>query len=206
MQTSPFYLGRLERAKKTVTLHTELFLLSAFLGVHGDIFSNQDDNSWYKDGVKLIQDNLKVKPNTDTAKSAILFLGDGLGITTITAARIYDGQLKGKTGEENVLSWEVFPWSALAKTYLVDLQGADSASCATAFLNGIKTNSGRLSSITRNYLSFCSFYKIAPIWTLNLLSETMAINSKLPDIRLWTDVQLPRRVKYGVVSLLRTSL
>lgn len=126
--------------------------MSTSLGVHGDIFRNQDDNSWYKDGVKLIQDNLKVKPNTDTAKSAILFLGDGLGITTITAARIYDGQLRGETGEENVLSWEVFPWSALAKTYLVDLQGTDSASCATAFLNGIKTNSGRLSSITSNLL------------------------------------------------------
>ena len=115
--------------------------------MNGDIFRNQDQNSWYKDGVKLIQDNLKVKPNTDTAKSAILFLGDGMGITTITAGRILDGQLKGGYGEENVLSWEVFPWSAMAKTYHVDLQGTDSASCATAFLNGIKTNSGMLLNI-----------------------------------------------------------
>ena len=87
-----------------------------------------------------------MKPNTNTAKSAILFLGDGMGFSTITAGRILDGQMKGETGEENVLSWEVFPWSALAKTYLVDLQGTDSASSATAFLNGIKTNSGRLSN------------------------------------------------------------
>ena len=50
------------------------------------------------------------------AKNAILFMGDGMGITTTTAARILDGQMKGKTGEENVLSWETFPKSGLAKT------------------------------------------------------------------------------------------
>lgn len=55
-----------------------------------------------------------------------------MGITTVTAARILDGQLKGKTGEENVLSWEELPWTALAKTYAVDQQGSDSASSATA--------------------------------------------------------------------------
>lgn len=44
------------------------------------------------------------------AKNAILFIGDGMGITTTTAAGILDGQMKGKTGEdENVLSWETFP-------------------------------------------------------------------------------------------------
>jgi len=76
---------------------------------HGDIFRNQDSNAWYEDGAKLIEDNLKVKKNTNTAKSAILFVGDGMGITTITAARIYDGQLKSDVqfGEENVLSWGV---------------------------------------------------------------------------------------------------
>ena len=94
------------------------------------------------DGVKLIEDNLKIKPNTNTAKSAILFLGDGMGISTITATRFLVGQSKGKQGEETVLSWELFPWTALAKTYAVNLQGTDSASSATAFLNGIKTNEG----------------------------------------------------------------
>ena len=111
--------------------------------MEGDIFHNQDNNPWYEDGVKLVEDNLKVKPNLNTAKSAILFLGDGMGITTIAATRFLDGQQKGKTGEENVLSWEVFPWSALAKPYTVNLQGTDSASSATAFLNGIKTNGGK---------------------------------------------------------------
>ena len=109
----------------------------------GNILNNQDNNQWYKNGVKLIQDNLKVKPNTNTAKNAIIFVGDGMGISTITAARILDGQVKGKSGEENVLSWEKLPWSAQVKTYAVDRQNADSAASATAFLNGVKTNFGR---------------------------------------------------------------
>ena len=122
-------------------------LLTKFLSLisvaHGNIVNNQDNNQWYKDGVKLIQDNLKVKPNTNTAKNAILFLGDGMGITTITAARFLDGQMKGQSGEENVLSWEEFPWSAMAKPYAVDQQGPDSASSATAFLCGVKTDQGK---------------------------------------------------------------
>lgn len=120
-------------------------LVCVLAGVNGDIFANQEENAWYEQGVKLIKDNVKVKPNTDTAKSAVLFLGDGMGISTVTAARIFDGQQKNmEYGEENVLSWEVFPWTALVKTYTVDMQGTDSASSATAFLNGIKTNEGVL--------------------------------------------------------------
>ena len=35
------------------------------------------------------------------AKNVILFLGDGMGISTVTAARILAGQLKGMSGEEH---------------------------------------------------------------------------------------------------------
>ena len=146
--SSPFYFPsplnvchaharRLERTKHWIRYQLNL------PGVQGDVFRNQDNNEWYKAGVKLVQDNVKLKANTNTAKSAILFLGDGMGITTITATRFLDGQQKGNTGEENILSWEVFPWSALAKTYTVDQQGTDSASSATAFLTGIKTDNGK---------------------------------------------------------------
>lgn len=101
--------------------------------------------------MKLIQQNLKVKPNTNTAKSAILFVGDDMGITTLTAARILDGQMKNHLGEDNVLIWEEFPWSALVKTYCLNLQAADSASSATAILNGVKTNDSKKRNIIRGY-------------------------------------------------------
>ena len=106
------------------------------------ISGSQADNQWFKDGVKLIQDNLKLKPNTKTAKNVIFFLGDGMSVATVTAARILEGQLRNETGEENFLSFDKFPWTALAKTYNTDLQVADSAGTATAFLCGVKTNGG----------------------------------------------------------------
>ncbi|XP_044177959.1 alkaline phosphatase-like isoform X1 [Acropora millepora] len=105
---------------------------------------NQDNNKWFKNGVNLIKRNLKRTPITHTAKSAILFVGDGMSVTTVTAARILQGQMRTprESGEENVLSWEYFPWTALSKTYNVDQQVSDSAGTATAFVVGVKTNAG----------------------------------------------------------------
>ncbi|KAL9969148.1 hypothetical protein ACROYT_G021324 [Oculina patagonica] len=130
--------------------------LDPFSAVSGNILNNQDNNQWYKDGVQLIRDNLRVRANRRTAKNAIVFVGDGMGISTITAARILDGQIKGGSGEENVLSWEEFPWSGQVKTYCVDQQGADSAPSAAAILNGIKTKDGILAMDERAELGFCS--------------------------------------------------
>lgn len=56
------------------------------------------------------------------AKNVIIFIGDGMGMSTITAARIYKGQLAGKHGEENQLAFEHFPNIGLSKTYNVDKQ------------------------------------------------------------------------------------
>ena len=71
-----------------------------------------------------------------------------MGFTTITAARILEGQIRGETGEENVLSWEKFPSSAQSKTYNVNSQSVDSGACATAYLCGVKTNQGNLGTVS----------------------------------------------------------
>ncbi|KAA0191120.1 hypothetical protein HAZT_HAZT001488 [Hyalella azteca] len=83
---------------------------------------------------------LNVRDNWNVARNVILFLGDGMGITASTAARIYKGQKKGMNGEEGYLVWERFPNNALIKTYNVDRQVPDSAATATAFLCGVKVN------------------------------------------------------------------
>ena len=49
------------------------------------------------------------------AKNVILFLGDGMGPTTVTAGRILAGQIKGKHGEETVLSFDRFPYTGLSR-------------------------------------------------------------------------------------------
>ncbi|XP_056419204.1 intestinal-type alkaline phosphatase 1-like [Hyla sarda] len=87
---------------------------------------------------------MDLKPITHTAKNIIMFLGDGMGVPTIAAARIYQGQLKKQSGEENILEMETFPYVALSKVYNVDAQVPDSAGTGTAYLCGVKGNSGTL--------------------------------------------------------------
>ncbi len=78
------------------------------------------------------------------AKNVILFIGDGMGVSTITAARIYVGQQLGNSGEEHELSFDRFESVALVKTYNTDAQVPDSAGTITAILAGEKTRRGVL--------------------------------------------------------------
>lgn len=78
------------------------------------------------------------------AKNVILFIGDGMGISTITAARIFDGQSQGKKGEEHQLAFDSFENLALIKTYNTNAQVPDSAGTATAIMSGYKTNIGAI--------------------------------------------------------------
>ncbi|XP_076863802.1 alkaline phosphatase, tissue-nonspecific isozyme [Brachyhypopomus gauderio] len=80
--------------------------------------------------------------NRNIARNLILFLGDGMGVPTVTAARILKGQLNGRYGEEVQLEMDKFPYVALSKTYNTDAQVADSAGTATAYLCGVKANEG----------------------------------------------------------------
>lgn len=94
---------------------------------------------YYKAGQAALARQLAVVPNTGKAKNVILFLGDGMGISTVTAGRIYDGQLKGVDGESNALSFETLSYAALSKTYSHDTQVTDSAAGITAIMTGVKT-------------------------------------------------------------------
>uniref|UniRef100_A0A3Q3RKM7 alkaline phosphatase n=2 Tax=Mastacembelus armatus TaxID=205130 RepID=A0A3Q3RKM7_9TELE len=99
---------------------------------------------WNNKGLQALQKALNIEPNVQQAKNVILFLGDGMGITTVTAARILKGQLAGKSGEETSLVMDTFPYMALSKTYNVDQQMPDSAGTATAYSCGVKANYGTL--------------------------------------------------------------
>jgi alkaline phosphatase len=97
-------------------------------------------NFWRHEAQKKLVEQLKKRVNRNVAKNLILFLGDGMSIPTITAARIYSGQKRGFSGEESSLSFEEFPYIGLSKTYCYDKQTADSACSATAYLTGVKAN------------------------------------------------------------------
>lgn len=101
--------------------------------------------TFYGRGLAEVDANARIKPNKRRARNVILFVGDGMGISTLTAARILDGQMKGMPGEENDLSFEKFPFVALSKTYQANQQTPDSAPTMTAMVTGSKTNDGMLS-------------------------------------------------------------
>jgi len=104
------------------------------------------DNHWYQSAAQQIEHKRAIAKSIQNqqgaAKNIILFVGDGMSLTTVTASRIFGGQQQGLTGEENNLSFDYFPFSGLAKTYAVDTQVPDSASTMTAIISGIKTNAG----------------------------------------------------------------
>ncbi|XP_071446775.1 alkaline phosphatase-like, partial [Hetaerina americana] len=74
------------------------------------------------------------------ARNVVLFVGDGMGVSTVTAARILRGQQLGGSGEDHRLAFEKFPHLALAKTYNADAQIGESSACATALLCGVRAN------------------------------------------------------------------
>jgi alkaline phosphatase len=100
-------------------------------------------NPWFKAGREAVQRSAQGEPIAH-AKNAILFIGDGMGIATVTASRILEGQRRGKSGEENLLSFEKLPYTAFSKTYTVDFQVGESAGTMTAMMTGVKTRSGVL--------------------------------------------------------------
>jgi alkaline phosphatase len=99
----------------------------------------QNNDPYFRAAQSALQERLKVTPNTNRAKNVILFVGDGMGISSITAGRIYEGQKRGVDGESNILGMERLPYSALSKTYTHDAQVADSAPTAVAMVTGVKT-------------------------------------------------------------------
>ncbi|XP_034835005.2 membrane-bound alkaline phosphatase-like [Maniola hyperantus] len=78
------------------------------------------------------------------ARNVVMFLGDGMSVPTLAAARTLLGQRSNRTGEETQLSFEKFPSVGLSKTYCVDSQIPDSACTATAYLCGAKANLGTI--------------------------------------------------------------
>jgi len=101
---------------------------------------HQTENHWFKAASAHI--NGKARVDRLSAKNVILFVGDGMGGSTITAARILEGQLKGMFGEENSLSFDLFSYTGMSKTYNVDSQTPDSAGTMTALMSGVKTDIG----------------------------------------------------------------
>ena len=80
-----------------------------------------------------VADTPAVTP-VDPPKNVIFFLGDGMGMTTMTAARIY------AVGEDGELTVDTLPETAFVKTFSNDAQVTDSAPSMAAYMTGVKMN------------------------------------------------------------------
>ncbi|CAF4637720.1 unnamed protein product [Rotaria socialis] len=119
-------------------------------------WSIEKNASFWNEQARLdIEQILTRKENRRVAKNVILFLGDGMGISTITAGRIRKGQVNGQLGEDHNTEMEQFFNLGLAKTYNIDHQTPDSAATATAFLCGVKAQLGTVGLDGRGIRNNC---------------------------------------------------
>ena len=124
-----------------------IFLLLLIAGpMPHAVQAQQTAEEWFAAGRAAVERSLALRGGeVAPAKNVILFVGDGMGVSTVTAARILEGQLRGEPGEENELFFETFPNLALSRTYNTDAQVPDSAGTMTAMATGVKTRAGLIS-------------------------------------------------------------
>ncbi|XP_074030665.1 alkaline phosphatase 12 [Leptinotarsa decemlineata] len=94
----------------------------------------EDQSHWRKTGERELNEAINKKIIESVAKNVILFVADGMGITTSTSARIYG------RGESGHLAWEKFNNIGVLKTYSANKLVPDSCSTATALFCGVKAN------------------------------------------------------------------
>lgn len=115
----------------------------------------QAEDAYYTAAKAALDDKAKAR-KPGHARNVILFVGDGMGLSTITAARIHAGQMQGLDGESYTLAMDTMPWSALSKTYSNDAQISDSAATATAMTTGVKTSARTLGLTSRVKFGNCA--------------------------------------------------
>jgi alkaline phosphatase len=116
---------------------------------------------------------------TPQARNVIFFVGDGMGVSTVTATRIY------AVGVDGQLAVDQFPFTALSRTYSADYITPDSADTMTSMMTGSTCNSGVIGFMPD--------------------TEILDFNADGDGLRPWTVAELAKQagMKVGVVSTAR---
>ena len=117
------------------------------------------------------------KPNTSRAKNVILFVGDGYGVATVTAARIFDGQRQGRDGPTNKLAFESFPYSAFSRTFSSDSLVTDSAPSAVSMTTGVKTRNNVLGLNETSVWRDCGKSKGTDVTTIAEIAKSIGMSA-----------------------------
>jgi len=138
----------------------------------------QSDDSYYVKAETAVAGRIAER-GLRPARNVILFVGDGMGISTLTAARIFAGQQKGGDGESHRLVMETMPWSALSRTYTHDAQVADSAPTAAAMTTGVKSYNGTIGVTQAADVRRCASAEAASAVSLWELAESAGLSTGL---------------------------
>ena len=124
-------------------------------------------------------------------KNVIFFLGDGMGMTTMTAARIYS------VGEDGELTMDTLPETAFVKTYSNNAQVTDSAPSMSAYMTGYKMNNEVISMSTNTVA-------VAPVADANgnLLGNNCGSSNGTPVSTL-AEIAKSKGLSVGVVTTTR---
>jgi alkaline phosphatase len=128
---------------------------------------------------------------TGPARNAILFVGDGMGVSVVTAARVHGPGPGGRLAME-------LPSVALVRTFSRDRMVTDSAASATAILAGQKVHSGTLGMSPETRRS-CSVEK-RPDGSSNPVHPCSEAAKPLASL---ADLALAAGMAVGVVSTTR---
>lgn len=98
----------------------------------------QSGSEYFTAAEEILAERIALEPNTNQAMNVILFVADGMGVHTNYGIRLYEGQQMGLLGEEHFLPHDLFPHTAIVKTYNINAQTPDSAPTAGAMNTGVK--------------------------------------------------------------------
>ena len=142
---------------------------ASVLGSHGAIASSE-----------LVNENVRhLNQSYGKAKNVIFFVGDGMGVSTVTATRIFS------VGVDGELVVDQMPFVALSRTSTTDHITPDSAGTMTSMMSGENINSGVIG--------------------LDRTTERQDFNGDGDGVALWTVMEQAktRGMKVGVVSTAR---
>lgn len=75
----------------------------------------RDPSYWINEAEAGIRERLRRRDNRNVARNIVMFLGDGMSVPTLAAARTLLGQRQGRRGEEAKLAFETFPTTGFSK-------------------------------------------------------------------------------------------
>jgi alkaline phosphatase len=127
---------------RIAVIYRELFLLLLTTAScrNAPTTSGHDKSFWYERNNRLIHERMRnvQVDHLPRVRNVVIFIGDGMGTSTITASRVLKRQISKNPSAR--LTFDDFPATAIVQTDIENSQIAESAASSTALFCGVKTN------------------------------------------------------------------